>query len=395
VRPDTTGLLVGGGGSSGGRDLGGGGYVLGFQPAFRVYVNGKRLMTQLRQGGVQAVRGYDAAIRRVEVNLGIDQVHMATITIIGEESAKLVGAEFEKTMPVRVEVGYEDRPSSFQEVFSGYIMQAYPAGTNPVAVDVECDSQMFQARETRTSATGTEAAQVLYIADTLLQQRFPISANVEDVAQGEADEGGESDNNLLDYIQRWSKANFVHWLDQMNGEVHFFYPGAKPQLGREYRTWTLSTRRTQLGDTNPPILTTWTPRQSFVESPATIEATWVAPEEGLDLKSVVVSATNPMGVEGTSLHIGFLSTATQQDAQDIVDRAAGDYYWASIEGDFALLTGLPILPLDEIKALNPPPGLEDLYATPMEIVSVTHIIDESGWQTKGALRGGRGAEAPA
>src|SRR5690606_38529690 len=104
-----------------------------------------------------------------------------------------------------------------------------PTSTNPVTVEVEADSLMYQAREDRGAADTTEASQAGFIAERLRSQPTPINTNLEDIGEvdTEVDQGGVHEGSLLDFIQRWSQDNFVHWVDRMNGEVVFFYPGIK------------------------------------------------------------------------------------------------------------------------------------------------------------------------
>ena len=361
-------------------------YTIGFSPAFRVYVDGRLALTQAI--GQEEVAP-QVAIRRVECYLGIDSIHTLTMTFVGEDCALFVRDNFAKRTPVKLAVGYLDKPGSWQELFSGYALQAYPSGTNPVSVDVECDSVMYKAREERGAGDNTDANQAVYIKNRLAA--LEIAVNIGDVNDVQADEGGSDGSDtgsLIEYINRWTQAHFVHWVDLMADELHLFYPGAKPTLLRPWREWSLSVRRVKQGDLDPPILADWSPQLSIVESPRTIEATWYDDRE-TTITPTTVTAINENGVEDSTLNIGFLSVATKEEAQAIVDAAAADYYWASIMGSFGVSAGLPILPFDEIVALNGPRGLEMYYDRPLEVYEVTHTIDEAGWRVSGRVRGAR------
>lgn len=383
-----TSSIFGSGGSAGSASSGK--YRVGFRPAWRLLLNGEVLATAAVERGASAKAiGYQAAIQRVECTLGLDIVNTATITVVGEEAAKMVKERIAKLTEVELEIGYADYPSDFQKVFRGYAVQAYPNGTNPVTVEVEFDSPVFQARESRESGDNTDPNQAEYIASRLSVLPNPLTANLGDVTDPQADEGGASSGSLLSFMQSWAKTNFVHWLDQMDGHVHFFYPGAKPQTFRPWRGWDLSVRRTKHGDENPPILNEWSPALSYVESPYTIRAVWYDDGDVTLANPEPVQAENLNGVPDSSLDLGFLSAKDKNSAQAIVDAAAENYYWSSIEGGFALSAGLPILPLDEITARNGPVGLEDLYDRPMEVVEVTHVLNEKGWSVRGTVRGGR------
>lgn len=376
-----------GGGREGGR-AGGGEYRLGFRPGFKLTLNGEPLLTRAVKNGVEAV-GYHAAISRVECVLGIDQVNTLTITFVGEESALLVKEKFDKKMPVTVAFGYDDYPDDYQLILSGHALQARPQGTNPVEVDVEVDSLMYQAREDRNSGDNTDPNQAEYIANRLFMQEASITTNLGDeVTDVQTDEGGsnegDSKTSLLDFIQRWSDANQVHWIDLMNGEVKFFYPGAKVDINRPWQTWRFSVR----GGDDPAVLTEWSPRTEFVDAPRTIVASYYDSNE-IDLRPKQVKATNPHGIEDTMVNLGLLIVKDHDAAQAIVDAAAEDYYWHTIRGGFALSAGVPVMPLDDIIALNGPPGLEEYYDRPFEVVRVRHVFDARGWRVNGEIRGGR------
>jgi len=367
-------------------------HPLGFRPRFWLFVDGVEVKA-VRQGrgAVTTPAGYHCAISRVEVTLGLDQVNTLSFVVTGEDSARFVKERFEKRMPVRIEVGYDDHPETRQALFDGHLLQATPAGVNPVEVDVEADSLMYQAREDRSTAATTDASRAAFIKTRLSEQPTSIKCNLEGVLEVEQDEGGaQGEGSLLDFIQRWSRDNFVHWLDRMNGEVAFFYPGEKPTLYRPFRTWHLSGRRVRPDDTDPPILNTWSPKQSFVEAPFTITATYYL-EDANNIEPKVVTAENERGVPESSLHLGNFYVKNEAAAQAIVDAAAEFYYWHVIEGEFGISAGLPILPLDEVVAKNPPPGLEDYYDRPFEVVQVRHVLDHRGWTVRGKVRAGRGA----
>lgn len=364
-------------------------YPLGYRPGFWIYAD-DTLVASKAIGGV----GYDAAVSRVQVSLGIDQVNTLSITFTGEQAALLVRDKFPKRMNLRLEVGYDDQPGSRQTIFAGHALQAFPVGVNPVDVELESDSLMYQAREDRTAAAGTEDQTADYIKSRLHLQPTPLTANLEGEApsadETQLDVGGANDGNLLDYIQKWTKDQFAHWIDRMNGEIKFFYPGAKVDLFRPWRTWHLSGRRVQSADKAPAILKEWSPRQSFVDSPSLITASWYQ-EDDPTIEPQIVEATNTNGLEDMTLHLGPLFVKTREAAQAIVDAAAQNYYWAVIEGGFALSVGVPIVPLDDIVPLNPPPGLEEYYDRAFEVIKVTHTIDAAGWKVSGDIRGGRGA----
>jgi len=373
----------------------GGEYALGFRPRAWLFVDGVELAATRARGATTTPVGYHCAISRVECVLGIDQVNTMTLTLVGEEAAKLVKERFAKRMPVKVEVGYEDRPETRFALFDGHLLQANPSGTNPVTVEVEGDSLMYQAREDRGAADTTDATHGEFIKSRLFAQDTPINTNLEGLEDAEVDEGGTHDANqdrssLLDFIQRWSRDNFVHWIDHMNGQVTFFYPGIKPMLYRPWRTWHVSPRKTKREDPDPAILTEWSPRQSFVEAPETITAVYYAEDESR-ITTGVVEARNDRGQPDTTLHIGNLYVKDKPAAQAIVDAAAEYYYWHVIEGGFAMDVGLHILPLDELVAHNPPPGLEDYYGVPFEVTQVKHVLDVRGWRVSGRMRAPRGA----
>lgn len=396
----TDSLMSGGGGASGGRDGSGGGgmsggrsgdsaYPIGFSPAFRVYVKDRLALTQAI--GVQEPAP-QVAIRRVEAYLGIDSIHTLTLSFVGEDCALFVRDNFEKRTPVRIEVGYLDEPASWQELFRGYALQAYPSGANPVTVDVECDSAMYRAREERGAGDNTDANQAEYIKSRLAQEHIGISVNIGEVKDTQADEGGSDGSDtgsLLEFINRWTEAHYVHWVDMMDDSLHLFYPGAKPDFLRPWREWALSVRRLDPADSDPAILVDWSPQLSIVESPRTIEGVWYDDREFTLENPAILKATNDNGIEDTTLQIGFISAPTMEAAQEIVNAAAADYYWASIMGAFAISAGLPILPFDEIRALNGPAGLEMYYDRPLEVYEVTHTIDEAGWRVSGRVRGAR------
>lgn len=364
---------------------------LGFRPRAWLFVDGEEVVaTRVGRGATTTPVGYRCAVSRVEVTLGIDQVNTLTLTLVGEEAAKLVKERFEKRMAVKVEVGYEDHPETRQAIFDGHLLQANPIGTNPVEVDVEGDSLMYQAREDRGAADTTDATHGAFIKARLAAQPTGIVTNLEGVEDPEQDEGGTHEGSLLDFIQRWSQDNFVHWVDQMNGEVTFFYPGVKPIIYRPWRTWHLSARRLRADDPDPAILHEWSPKQSFVEAPETITAAYYAEDAGR-IETGFVTATNDRGQPETKLHLGNLYVKDEAAAQAIVDAAADYYYWHVIEGGFAINPGLPILPLDEVVARNPPPGLEDYYDAPFEVTQVKHVLDARGWRTSGRIRAPRGA----
>lgn len=364
---------------------------LGFRPRFWLFVDGQELTTTREgRGATVTAVGYQAAISRVEVTLGIDQVNTLNLTIVGEEAAKLVKERFEKRMAVKVEVGYEDHPETRQAVFDGHLLLAKPIGTNPVEVDVMADSLMYQAREDRGAADTTDASHAAFIKSKLAAQPTPIQTNLDGVLDAEVDEGGTNEGSLLDFIQRWSRDNFVHWIDHMTGKVTFFYPGTKPILYRPWLTWHLSVRRTSSDDPDPPILSEWSPAESYVEAPAEITAAYYR-EDDPTMQVGVVTATNDRGQPETTLHLGNLYVKDEAAAQAIVDAAAEYYYWHVIEGGFAVAAGLPILPLDEIVAHNPPPGLESLYDVPFEVTQVKHVLDARGWRVSGKVRAPRGA----
>lgn len=376
----------GGGGVSGGRS--GSGYRLGFQPAFRVYADDKLLVTQRIEHNVV---DQHVAIQRVEIFQGIDSVNTLTITFIGDDAAAFVRDNFKKRTPVRVEAGYLDIANSWTELFSGHALQAYPNGALPIRIDLECDSLIYQAREMRGSGDNTDPSQAEYIKNRLaaVSEDYPLTVNIDGIGDPEADIGGADTGSLLEFMNSWCQENFVHWVDLMNGEIHLFYPGAKPDFIRPWRTWELSIRRVRTGDSGPPILTNWTPRMSFVESPETVEAVWYDRTNEDSIKEVVVTATNENGVPDSKLQLGFLDVKDQAAAQAVVDAAADDYYWASIMGGFSVAAGVPIILFDEIIARNGPPGLEGLYDRPMEVYEVTHTISEAGWVVEGKVRGGR------
>lgn len=375
----------GGGGSSGGRTDGSPSYPLGRRPMFRLTVDGKRLVTRAYGPGAQRnTSGFDAALQRVDIVLGIDQVHTLSITFVGEQSAKAVRDRFEKRTPIEVELGYEDHPNSFATMFRGEAVQAYPDGTNPVTVELEVDSLAYRAREYQAKGTGSDASQAEFIKSTL--NTIGLDANLDSVTDSQADPGGQTEGSFLSFVNTWAKANFVHWLDKMDGGLHFFYPGAKPEIFRKFRTWTLSVRN--LGDDRPAILNQWSPQVNFVDAPAEISLAWYD-DRSADIAQQVVTATNPNGVPDSKLDLGVVYVKDADAAQAIVDAAAANYYWQSIEGDFGLEAGVPILPLDELIAVNPPEGLEAYYDTPMEVVKVHHILDERGWLVSGTMRGGR------
>lgn len=383
-------LLVGDGNGGSSPAPSAGNYRLGFQPAFRLYIDDRLVLNQR----VGRSRGLRVAVSAIEVFQGVDSIHTLTITFVGEDAAVFVREHLRKRTAVRVEVGYQDVADSWQEVFAGHALQAYPSSSLPVRVEVECDSLIYQAREAQGSADNTDANQALYIKNRLatISEDYPLSVNIEGVADPEADEGGTDTGSLLEFLNKWAEDNYVHWVDLMNGEIHLYYPGAKPDFGgRPYRTWELSVRRVRPGDGAPPVLSTWSPRVSFVESPALIEAVWYDRTNPDRIQTVVVSAENPQGVPESKLQLGFLDVKSKDAAQAIVDAAADNYYWASMSGNFAVSAGLPITLFDEIVARNAPPGLEDYYDTPLEVYEVTHVLNDQGWTVSGKVWGSRGA----
>ena len=331
---------------------------------------------------------FDVVAESCSVTLGIDIVHTADLIFIGEGAAKYVRKHFPRGMEVSVFAGYKDIQGSDTLLLKGNVMMARRVSLNPLRIAVEIDSPMWKAREDSRTMTGTEPTQADFITSVLSE--YSLTANFEGHEDSQADFGGDKEGDFLAYLNKWAKANFIHWLDLMDGNVHFFYPGSKPSIRKDgLRRWELPIRNGTID--NPAVLIEWSPESQYVDAPQTMTLAYYHPElEGEAGKTwKILTEQNERGLPDTTLDLGHFNVASDAEAEAIIKRAADHYYWRSISGPFKIGAGVPVVPLDEITALNGYEGLEEDYDTPMEVTQVRHTLDARGWTVSGRFRAGR------
>lgn len=390
-------------------------YEIGLRPYWRlkmdkqvVWENGIQTDERLGDGlkPDDEFAEYAAAIGRLDVDIGVDQVNICTFDVYGREAALVTRELFERGREVEIEMGYRDTDEPPQRVFKGTVMRATPSAAYPAIISVEADSDAYKAREVMLQVTEADDAQTTFInefqeAELLLPT---LTDAIEEGVGQVADVGGVVTGYLLNQFQQWLADAGLHFLDVMqNNEIHVFYPTSVNDVfmfndkKRGNRIWELAME----GDNENPdiaaVLSSWMPTVDYVDAPHQITAAWydvTSPDDKGDLVYFAVPETAPELEDGQSLrvwHAGILGHFVSADAaKKTLASLMETQNWLSATGTFELLAGLPILPLDTIKAVNGYPGLEGMgfYDEDYRVTRVKHVFDNRGWRVSGTVRGG-------
>lgn len=370
-------------------------FTIGHKPYWILQADGKTVWRNglpSEQQPAEEWREYEAIISRIDIEAGLNQVQVCTFIISGA-GAPMVGLEmFPRGTEITVLFGYEAQDEDSQDpevLFKGTVLQGQPSGKHPIVVEIQADSQLFRAREAWFEDTEVTREQSSYL--TAVYEELGLTFRAPDYEDNTADEGGSMEGNVLEETFRWAEENAFHLVDTMNGEIHLVRThSARPKfLDQDPRTWELAFYADKDEESIAPVLTEWAPDINFVDAPEVITGAWYAERDESDetAEVAVLEAVNENGLEGTTVHLGRIRTATKEEAQQLLDAWAAHYYWISVEGNFELNAGLPIRIFDDIVPRNGPPGLEDFFDKAFTVIGVHHTFDHRGWLTRGTIRG--------
>lgn len=367
-------------------------YALGHKPYWELVIaGGTRFRRGVHQKGLQHpnMRDYRIAMDRLDVELGIDEVHTCTFDLLGEDAAKFATETLPRGTKIAVRVGYEDTDSEPFTVFKGTVLQAYPESLAPLIVTVQADSDLYKAREAWITGDDTTTEERAALAN-IIEAETQLATNFVDFEIEKQGEGAKIEGNLLKLLQGFNERNGLHMIDDMDGKLQFLAPYSSVEiLGSPNRKWEFGIRADPASPNVAPILTEWGVQINWVDSPRRIVAGYYHAEDDADDISVqLVEAENENGVEGTTHFLGVLPGAKDAEAaQAVVDAWAQNYYWKSVHGPFRLATGVPMLPFDIIVARRGPAGLEAFFDKQLRVERVHHIFDSRGWTVTGNVRG--------
>lgn len=381
-------------------------FVLGHRPYWILRVNGRAVwmngihISNTQGGGANEDQPdptwseHDCAIERLDVELGINQVQTCTFDIIGEDAAYVAQKLFPRMAEVEVLMGYDYFDSDSEDavlMFAGYVMQGFPSGTYPAIVEIHCDSDLFRLRELEVTEGDENVPDHAEFLKNFVPEKTGLTLLVDSkYANLAPDEGGSIEGNALENIFSWLQDNHLHLFDTMDSNIHFFYPHSPPipLFGGQHRTWELLYKGDKSKPDIAPVLRSWKPTMNYVDAPSQVSITWLyqeSPED--DPVATPLSVDIEGGVDGAVIQLGFIDTATVEEAQKYLEDWARTITWMSVTGTFALSVGLPIQPFHTIIPRNGPLGLEDFYDKAFQVIRVHHTWDSRGWLVKGEIRG--------
>ena len=365
-------------------------YILGSRPKLSMWRDGTLLWDSSHPYGESGT--HEAFISRADIEVGIDKIPTSTLYIEGKECAKFVIDTFKRGDTLEFRFAYDDVGEPFsagsqdRTLFRGEIIQAFPPTGFPPAVQLQIDGASYRMRtlSADTPSDIPEGDPGDYIIERLAE--IELAGNFEaqvkndpNVTQSLGDEG-----KLIDYLNRWTQANGLHWLDTMENSIGVIFPnGRYTYFGGERKGWILPVQADPEDDAIAPILSVWDIRESYVDTPAKIVVPYLP--RGKDVAEMVERTVNDGRPETT--YITPLMPFGGKDAADAyADALVQETLWRMVQGNFVASVGLPIMPFDEIAATRGFPGLENYYDVYFLVYRTQLTYDQRGFITRGEVR---------